>query len=304
MTVQTAARVDVVGSIALDTRLRLDHLPASGEIMTASSATIGLGGKGANQSVAVARSGVDVRLVGCIGDDNAGRLVLEELASYGVDTELITVHAEERTGRGYVLVEADRSVRTIVLPGANTRTDVEAVHDVADRLESAAVILLQGEIGQAAIEEAIRMAAHWPSLVVLNPTPVLHIDPDLYQYVDALVVNEIEAAALCGVEVSHDVAEVEDMAVRLGERGPSVVVSLGAEGAVVAPARRPVEFVLAESTEVVDLAGAGDAFVGVLTAGLAKGMGVQEAAAAAVGQATRTVARPGAVRSFPNFVLH
>ena len=300
----TAGRVDVVGSIALDTQFSVDHPPGPGEIVVASQTVTGMGGKGANQAVAVARSGVDVRLVGSIGDDVAGDLVMEELASFGVDTELISIHTEERTGHGYTFVAADRSVRTVVVRGANLRTDVEAVRDVADRLATAAVILLQGEVGRETIEETLRLASQWPSRVVLNPAPVVEIDPDLYPYLDVLVVNESEAAALCGAEVTHDVGDIEDMAVELAKRGPSVVVSVGAGGAVVVPSHRPVEFVMAQSTQVVDPAGAGDAFVGVLAAGIARGLGVQEATAAAVRQATRTVARRGAVRSYPTFDFH
>ncbi|SDB88612.1 ribokinase [Raineyella antarctica] len=304
MAVHTAGRVDVIGSIALDTLMSVERLPEAGEIVVASHPITSLGGKGANQAVAVVRSGVDARLIGSIGDDVAGDLVMEELAAFGVDTELISIHTEERTGHGYTFLEPDATVRTVVLPGANLLTDVGAVLDVADRLRTASVLLLQGEVGKDTIEATIRMAAGWPTRLVFNPAPVVHIDPDLYRHLDVLVVNEVEAAALCGVPVTHDVGDIEEIAVRLAERGPSVVVSMGAEGAVVVPSHRPVELVLAENTQVVDPAGAGDAFVGVLTAGIAKGLGVQEATAAAVRQATRTVARRGAVRSFPTFDFH
>lgn len=301
MRVHTVGRVDVVGAVALDTQFSVEHLPGPGEIVIAPESVTGMGGKGANQAVAVARSGVDARLVASIGDDLAGDLVMEELASFGVDTELITIHTDHHTGHGYTFVAGDRSVRTVVVPGANVRTGVEAVRDVADRLQTAAVLLLQGEVGRETVEETIRMAASWPVRVVLDPAPVVTIDPDLYRYLDVLVLNESEAAALCGVEVTHDVHEIEDMAVELAGHGPSVVVSVGPNGAVVAAPRRPVEFILAGATEVVDPAGAGDAFVGVLAAGIAKGFGVQEATEAAVREATRTVARQGAVRSYPTF---
>lgn len=304
MAVHDAVRVDVIGAVALDTLLDVDHLPLTGEIVVAAQAATGLGGRGANQAVAVARSGVDVRLVGSIGDDMAGSLVMRELTGFGVGTELITVHPDELTGHAYVLVEPDQSTRTVVVPGANRRTDGQTVRDVAERLGSAAVVLVQSQIGQAAVEEALRMARDWRGRVVLNSAPAVLIDPDLYRHVDALVVNENEAAALCGTEVSHDLGDIEEMAVRLAALGPSVVVSLGAEGAVVVPSSRPVEFVMAERAPVVDRAGAGDAFVGVLAAGLATGMGVQEATAAAVRQATRTVTRPGSVGSYPLFVFH
>ncbi|QGF22396.1 ribokinase [Raineyella fluvialis] len=300
MTIETATRVDVVGGVSVETVLTVDHVPDRGEVVAAVPAAPGLGGRGANQAVAVARSGVEVRLVASIGDDLDGRQILAELAGFGVSTELVAVHPEARTGHSYRVVAPD-GPRTVVVPEANALTDVEAVRDVADRLATAAVVLLQGQVGPAVIEETIRLARDWPGRLVYNPAPVVPIDPALYAEVAVLVVNEDEAAALCGVPVTHDVGDIEDLAVELASRGRSVVVSMGAEGAVVVPSRRPVEVVMAAQTHVVDAAGAGDAFVGVLAAGLAVGMGVQEATAVAVRQATRTVARRGAVRSYPTF---
>ncbi|WOQ18098.1 ribokinase [Raineyella sp. W15-4] len=300
MSIESATRVDVVGGVSVETVLSVDRLPAPGQAVVAPPVVPGLGGRGANQAVAVARTGVEARLVAAIGDDPEGRELLGELAGFGVSTELVSVHRGARTGRSFRLV-APGGHRTVLIPGANELTDVAAVHDVADRLATSAVVLLQGQVGAAVVEETIRLAAGWPGRLVYNAAPVAEIDPDLYAVVGVLVVNENEAAALCGVPVSDDVGDIEEMAVQLAARGRSVVVSMGADGAVVVPSRRPVEVMLAEHTEVVDPAGAGDAFVGVLAAGLAVGMGVQEATAAAVRQATRTVARRGAVRSYPTF---
>ncbi|WOP18630.1 ribokinase [Raineyella sp. LH-20] len=300
MSIESATRVDVVGSVSVETVLSVDRLPAPGEAVVAIPTHPGLGGRGANQAVAVARTGVEARLVAAIGDDPEGRELLGELAGFGVSTELVSVHDGARTGRSVRLV-APGEHRTVLIPGANELTDVAAVQDVADRLATSSVVLLQGQVGAGVVRETIRLSAEWPGRLVYHAAPATEIDPDLYAGVAVLVVNESEAAALCGAPVSGDVAEIEDMAVRLAARGRSVVVSMGAYGAVVVPSRRPVEVMLAEPTEVVDPAGAGDAFVGVLAAGLAVGLGVQEATAAAVRQATRTVARRGAVRSYPTF---
>lgn len=301
MTVHIAGRVDVVGAIALDTQLQVERLPEAGEIVPATRTVMGMGGRGANQAVAVARSGVDARLIASVGDDPAGELVRQELAGFGVDTELVAIHPGEHTGRGYTFFPEDRTVRTIVVAGANLHTDTQSIDEIADRLATAAVVLVQGEIGRATVEKTLQLAAHWPGRVVLNPSPLVDIDRDLLRHVDVLVLNGREAALWCGEEPTRDVADIEDMAVRLSGLGPSVVVSVGSEGAVVAPPGLPVEFLLASSTEVVDRAGAGDAFVGVLAAGIARGFGVQEATEAAVREATRTVSRRGAVHSYPTF---
>lgn len=301
MTVHIAGRVDVVGAIALDTQLQVERLPEAGEMVPATRIMRGMGGRGANQAVAVARSGVDARLVASVGDDPAGELVRQELAGFGVDIELVAVHPGEETGSGYTFFPQDRSVRTIVVAGANVHTNTAAIDEIADRLASAAVVLVQGEIGRATIEQTLRLAADWPGRVILSPSPLVDIDRDLLRHVDVLVLNGREAALWCGEEPTRDLSDIEDMAVRLSGLGPSVVVSVGSEGAVVAPPGLPVEFLLASSTEVVDRAGASDALVGVLAAGIARGLGVQEAAEAAVREATRTVSRQGAVRSYPTF---
>lgn len=301
MSLLTAGRVDVLGAIALDTQLLVDRLPEPSEVISATRTITGLGGRGANQAVAIARSGVDARLFASIGDDEAGSLVREELASFGVDTELVTVHPGETTGHGYTFVSADHSYRTVVVQGANLHTDAAAIRELADRFATAAVVLVQGEIGFRAVEETLHLAEQWTGRLVLNPGPLVDIDHELLRRPDVLVLNGREAALLVGAEPTQDVAAIEEMAVELSGLGTSVVVSVGSEGAVVAPYRRPVEFVLARTAEVVDRAGAGDAFVGLLAAGIARGLGVQEAAETAVREATRTVSRRGAVRSYPTF---
>lgn len=304
MNQHAVARVDVVGSIATDTILQVAGLPIAGEQVEAAHVVHGLGGRGANQAVAVARCGLDARLVGAIGDDEAGRSALETLAAYGVDTELVSVHPGSETGHGYVVSEPTGLSRKVTVHGANSHTDTEAVHDVGDRLANSAVVIAQSEIGEGALAELITMSESWPGRLVVHMAPTLVLDPDLLARIDVLVVNETGAALLCDCPASTELGDVEDMAVELASRGRSVVVTRGPEGAVVVPSRRPVEFVMAARAKVVDPAGAGDAFVGVLAAGLASGFGVQEATAAAVRQATRTVARAGGASSYPMFVFH
>ena len=257
----------------------------------------GLGGKGANQAVAAAVAGGEVALVGAVGADERGAAVLEQLAGYGVDTSMVATLDGTATGRALVILSEAGENEIIVIGGANHALDDRALSH--DALHAAAVMVLQGEVAPSVNRAALRLAAELGRAPGGNLALIQDLGAGLAE-ADPLVVNEIEAGQLIGSELGT-VQDVADAAPRLRGLARSVLVTLGASGAVLitgdavdhVPAPRP--------ERVRDTTGAGDALVGVLAAALAQGFELRGAVERAVRAATLSVAEVGAAASYEAF---
>ncbi len=237
------------------------------------------GGKGANQATAAARLGADTHMVGCVGDDDRGRWLLEVLNDSGVDTSHVRT-AEEPTGTAVPLITpADVSI--VIVAGANASTGVADAEAAAAVITAADVLLLQGEVGAAGARRAAQAARSGGTTVLFNPAPV---DPFLVEAVvpltDVLVMNRAEQAQI------HSIGP---------ETGQcDTVVTLGGRGA-------QIDDVLVPSypAEVVDPTGAGDAFCGALGVALAEERPLIEAVRFANAAGALAVQTPGAQPSMP-----
>jgi ribokinase len=288
-----APAVAVVGSLNLDLVVRVARLPGPGETVAGSDVFRNPGGKGANQAVAAARLGRRVAMVGCVGDDPAGRELLGSLAGAEVDTDRVRVVVGVPSGTAFITVGDDGENQIVVSPGANARLTAADVAAARAALESAAVTMLQLEISLEAVAAAAATAA---GQVVLNPAPVRELPRDLLAEVDVLVPNRAELAQLAGASVPETVEAAATLAGRLPAR--AVVVTLGADGALVVEDGRATH-VPSVPVRPVDTTAAGDAFCGGLADALAGGASLQEAARRAVRVAAAACLRPGAQASLP-----
>ena len=290
---QDAQAVAVVGSLNLDLVVRVARPPGPGETVTGSDVFRNPGGKGANQAVAAARLGRRVAMVGCVGDDAAGRELLESLTGAEVDTARVRVVDGVPSGTAFITVADDGENQIVVSPGANARLTAADVAAAGAALAAAAVTLLQLEVPLEAVAAAAGAAG---GRVVLNPAPVRDLPEDLLAKVDVLVPNRVELAQLAGAGVPETVEDAATLAGRLPAR--AVVVTLGGDGALVVEDGR-VGHVPAVPVRPVDTTAAGDAFCGGLADALAGGAGLQEAARRAVRVAAAACLRPGAQASLP-----
>lgn len=298
------ATVLVVGSVNLDRSAFVERIPAPGETVLASSSHDGLGGKGANQAVAAARAGADVLMVGATGDDGDGGLVRARLRTAGVDVDGLQVVPSTATGAAYITIDAAGENVIVVASGANARVDTAMV-DAATAgrdLSGVRVVVGQGELPAEASRAAALLAERLGARHVLNLAPTRDVGREVLDVADPLVVNEHEAADLLGRRVPADPQEARAAAAELVARGSrSVVVSLGAEGAVAADAsgtwHQPAPPLPAP---VVDTTGAGDALTGVLAAALADGLDLRAALRRGTAAATLAVTRLGAAASSPD----
>ena len=267
----------------------------------------GGGGKGANQAMAAARAGAKVAMIGMVGDDEHGRALTRALADEGIDVGGVGVDPVAPTGLAVITLDDQAENTIVVSPGANSSLSPEWV-EASPFLRSAPAVLAQLEVPLQAVEAAASIAA---GLFILNAAPARELPRGLLERVDVLVLNRSELAMLTGV-MSERADRVGSTA-RLIEGPGSVVVTLGAKGAVVISrwevtvgAERPAVFSGSEVThvesppvEVVDTTGAGDAFCGALAASLAGGKTFIDAVTWAVAAGALACSRAGAQAAMP-----
>lgn len=286
--------VCVVGSLNDDTTLSVPALPGPGEtVLTTGRRLSSPGGKGANQAAAAAVLGARVAMVGAVGDDGPGERSLAALRDLGVDLTAVARRGELGTGTAVITVDEHGENTIVVDAGANASlTAQEAAGAVANA--EPAVVLLQLEVPQAAVTAAARAASS--ALVVLNPAP-MPADPGpvrgVLGLVDVLVPNRSELGRLAGRPEPRDAHEVAACVAALDHIG-SVVVTLGADGALCFETGAAPVAVPGVPTATRDASGAGDAFCGCLAQQLAEGVGLLEAVRRANGLAAASTAHFGA----------
>lgn len=264
--------------------------------MLGSDLAVHPGGKGANQAVAAARLGARTALLARIGDDAYGRLLLESQRAAGVDTVGVLVGGAP-TGVALIAVDPSGDNSIVVSPGANARLAPRDVRAATSLFHASRVVSAQLEIPLETVEEVVRTLPP-DTRFVLNPSPPRPLDTEVLAACDPLIVNEHEAKVLLGE--AYDVASgPEDWARLLLAKGPrSVVVTLGARGALVASSEGVVR-VGAVAVDAVDTTGAGDSFTAALAWRLGAGASLAEAAAYAARVGAVAVTRRGAQESFP-----
>ena len=272
------ARVVVVGSANVDLVWNGPRLPRPGETVTGGSFATVLGGKGANQAAAAAALGAQVAFIGCVGDDEHGRMCRDDLTARGVDCTHVAV-AAEATGVALITVDARGENAIAVAPGANRRTSA-SLPDAVIRPDD--VVLCSCEIALETVTAAVDEARRVGACVIVNPAPARGV------FAGAILTpNQRECEQLGDVDALAAIA-------------PAVIVTRGREGIDIhragsPPVRRP-----AFAVDTVDTTGAGDAFNGALAWALASGRDLEEAAHlanAAGALATRAVGARGSLPS-------
>ncbi|WP_037058228.1 ribokinase [Pseudonocardia asaccharolytica] len=286
------AGVSVVGSLNHDIAVTLDRLPAAGETVAGGPACRGVGGKGANQAVALARLGRHARMVGAVGADAEGVALRAALDAEGIDVaDVATVDGP--SGTAIVLVHGGEST-IVVSAGANDRLDAERVRAAAGTLAQAAAVLVQCEVPDGALVAAAELAS---GFYVVNPAPARPLPETVLNRADILVPNLTELATLAGGPVPEDLDGIVDLA-RALRPAAATVVTRGGDGAVVVEPTGVVR-VPAVAATLVDATAAGDSFVAALTDALLDGVSLADAARWAARVAAVTVSRPGASASLP-----
>lgn len=293
-----AGHIVVVGSINMDLVARTKRMPLGGETLLGSDFRMVPGGKGANQAVAVARTGGNVKIVGGVGDDIFGKQLLANLRDNGIDTDFVKARSGMATGVAIILVDDQGENSIVVVPGANdcvSQQDVEAARLI---IETAQVVLLQLEIPLETVELVIRVAKQAGVPVILDPGPARPLSRDLLAMVDIITPNEHEAQVLAGEEL-HNLDDARNIAAKLLGWGiKHVLLKLGGEGVIMANAEG-FEHIPAHKVHVEDTTAAGDSFAGGLAVALAEGYTLREAVLFANAVGALAVTRLGAQSAIP-----
>lgn len=286
-------RVLNFGSLNIDYTYRVSHITVEGETQAASALALCPGGKGLNQSVALARAGAEVFHAGAVGED--GQFLIDLLAQEGVDVRLIA----RRAGKsGHAMIQVDDKGRNgiLVFGGANQTVDKAQIDRVLDHFGPGDLLLTQNEI--SCLEELIKAAHAKGMQIVLNPSPMT---PELLalplEFVSCLAVNEREAEVLCGgqnLSADEHIKKLAD-----GFPAQDILFTLGADGAYFLPAGGVPVYEPARPVEAVDTTSAGDTFLGYFLAMRQRGTSPATAMRHAAAAASVCISRPGASASIP-----
>lgn len=304
-----APAILIVGSIHRDHFSYVAELPRPGETVFASSTSDGLGGKGANQAIAATILGSDVYMAAAVGRDESGRKSQIELRSAGVSTLHVQESPEHRTGHADITVDMAGENTIVVHSGANQNLCEDevalAVKNLAERSLAALVVVAQGEIPSGVLDSAAESCQRAGGRLVLNLAPVIPAKPDTLRMADPLVVNLGEARQLVRVTMPTSrperLLEPIELASLLCRLAASVVITIGADGAVVATPNSSYEQPAFAADPVVDTTGAGDVFVGVMAAYLSKGHTLETAVRAGCAAASVAVSKKGTANSYPSY---
>lgn len=292
--------VTVIGSINLDRTIRVKAMARPGETIHASEVFSAGGGKGANQAVAAKRSSAKTNFIGAVGNDDAGKTMLELLSYEDIDLSGIAKLEKVATGQAYIVVDEKGENSIVIHAGANGKITPEHVQKHADLIEKSDFVIAQFESDLASTITAFKLAREAGVTTILNPAPAMKVVPkELLETTDLIIPNETETEVLTGIEVT-DEKSMEQAAARLHALGiKAVIITIGSKGAFYSIAGQ-TGIVPAYKVKAVDTTAAGDTFIGALSTVLAKDLSnLVEAIKYGNKASSLTVQRFGAQPSIP-----
>lgn len=278
------------GSCNIDQVYSLDHIVRIGETETTHKMSIFPGGKGLNQSIAIARAGAKVYHAGCVGND--GQMLIDVLNDAGVDISYIR-YVDEKNGHAVIQVSSEGHNSIFLYPGSNEMVTCEFIDEVLEDFGAGDVILLQNEISN--VEYIVNAAYQKGMCITLNPSPfndtIKRIDLNKISY---MLLNEVEAFQATGCETP------EEALVYFKTNHPRlrVMLTLGDRGCVYMDSEREI-WQPAFKVDVVDTTAAGDTFTGFFVAELSRGTAHAEVLKKASAASAIAVSRNGAAPSIP-----
>lgn len=261
-------KLAVIGSINMDQVVTTERIPQKGETLHGNDLNYIPGGKGANQAVAMARLGAQVTMFGCVGDDDNGRKLIENLKREQVDTSRIGIVKDTPTGLAVITVAENDNV-IVVIPGANAKVDRAYIDSISDSLTAYDLVVLQHEIPQDTVQYAIEYCAAHKIPVVLNPAPARAVPSEIVEKVSYLTPNEHEAAIIFGEDTTAEA--------HLKQYPEKLIITQGSKGVSVCTKDGEVVTVPAYKAQVVDTTGAGDTLNGAFCVRIAAGDAILDA---------------------------
>jgi len=293
-------RIVIVGSSGTDMIIKLERIPRPGETLLGGEFHITGGGKGANQAVSAARAGGKVAFVARLGQDDFGDQAKAAFAREGINVEHISRDRKVSTGVALIFVDQHGENSIGVAPGANGRLSPADLKKARKVFAGASVMVVQLEIPLDTVQIAAVLAAKSGARVILNPAPARALPDELLRHVSILTPNETEAELLTGIKVDSDSSAAKAASVLRARGVQTVILTLGARGALVASSDASPQLVPGFKVKAVDTTGAGDVFNGALAVALAEEQPLLDAVRFANAAAAISVTRLGAQPSAPS----
>lgn len=289
----------VLGSINADHILNVKQFPLPGETVIGKQYKVAFGGKGANQAVAAGRSGADIAFIACVGADDIGERIRQQLVTDRIDTQPIEAIPGDTTGVALIFVNEDGENVIGIDAGANAAVTPDYLRRYQQKVIDADALLMQLESPLETVIAAAKLAKQHQTQVILNPAPACELPDDLLAMVDMITPNETEAQRLTGIAINND-DDAARAAKVLHDKGISrVIITLGSRGVWLSEKGDGGKLVPGFKVKAVDTIAAGDTFNGALVTALLEGKAISEAVRFAHAAAAIAVTRPGAQPSVP-----
>ncbi|MRT24367.1 ribokinase [Enterobacteriaceae bacterium RIT697] len=294
----TSAKLAVLGSINADHILNLAHFPRPGETVIGKQYQIAFGGKGANQAVAAGRAGANIAFIACVGADDIGERIRQQLQQDRIDTAPVETVADESTGVAMIFVNGEGENNIGIYSGANAALTPARVAQHQQVIADADALLMQLESPLESVLAAAKIARAQQTQVILNPAPATALSDELLALIDIITPNETEAEILTGIAVKSD-EDAARAAAALHAKGiATVLITLGRRGVWLSEQGNGVR-IPGFSVQAIDTIAAGDTFNGAFITARLEGVPMHDAVRFAHAAAAIAVTRPGAQPSVP-----
>ncbi len=271
-------RVVILGSILYDCVVWGDRLPKKGETVVGYKNGFSCGGKGANQAVQAAKFGAEVYMISKVGNDDAGKVLLNNLKENGVNTDYIKIEDKCRTDTCLIHVDKNGDNAIMIATDAGNHIQPEDVLCAEEILKTADVFLTQLEVNPETVEFALKLAKKWGKRTILNPAPPRDVSPEIFKYADYITPNETESEFFSNIEKDKDVSgwcdEVSKKLLSLGSK--AMIITLGKKGAYYTDGNI-CSILSTFDVKPADTTAAGDAFNGAFAVKIGEGAGIYEA---------------------------
>lgn len=291
-------KIVVIGSSNVDLIMKMERLPDKGETITDAEFYQVYGGKGANTAVGAARAGGNVAFINCVGEDAYTPVMVQNFINDGIDCSRIYHEKGLASGHALVMVGSDGNNYLSVAPGANYSLTPQKIDTAIDLICQAAIILLQNEIPDETNDHIINLAHKLNIPVLWNFAPFKKRDVTAISKTSVLVVNEVEARHLSGIELSSE-NNIVLSAEKLRKMGAkTVVITMGAEGAFALGDEFAIRLP-AFRVQAIDTTAAGDIFCGALAVAITENKNWEQALKFASAASAISVTKIGAQPSAP-----
>jgi ribokinase len=291
--------ISVLGIFVADISFSGPKIPTVGETILGNNHSIGPGGKGCNQAIAIARLGGKVNFISKIGKDDYGQLAINTLNQNKIDTSTIIQSSAHQTGVAGIMVDRKTGKNAInVITGAPSTFTIEEINKNIDKIKNSKIFLTQLEIPKDVTLHSLKIAKENKVLTILNPAPASEISKEFFNFIDYFTPNETEAEFYTGIKITNE-KEAKEASTKLLNFGlKKVIITLGEKGLFYTDGKEEI-YLKAKSIKAIDTTGAGDAFNGGLAFALSENRSIKECLELANKVAGLSTTKLGAGNSMP-----